>query len=125
MCTFISQTPNPLGCLSPNKESSSVDGDELIQSGMHAQSDKLHLNDCAQGGYSRLAQTSSATSSQTSLHNSLEQNDKENHTRDVVCEVGDGQVRSIANENLADKVSGVKRKRSESDMSDTVCYFSF
>ena len=90
---------------------------------MHARDDKLHVNHSAQDGYSRLAQTSSATSSQTSLHSSLEQNDKENHTRDIMCEVGSGQVRSIANKNLTDEVSGVKRKHSESEMSDTVCYF--
>ena len=123
MCAFISKTLYPLGCLSPNKESSSLDGDELIPSDMHARDDKLHVNHSAQDGYSRLAQTSSATSSQTSLHSSLEQNDKENHTQDIVCEVGSGQVRSIANKNLTDEVSGVKRKHSESEMSDMVCYF--
>lgn len=124
MYLFISQAPYTLGCLSPNKQSSSVDGYKLIQSDTQGQTMKVHASDSAQDGYSTLTQTSSASSSRTSLHSSLEGNDKENNTRDKMCEVGSGRVRPIANENVTDKISSrVKRKHSESDISDTVCHF--
>ena len=122
---FISQAPYTLGCISPNKQSSSVDGYKLIQSDTQGQTMKLHASDSAQVRYSRLTETSSGSSSRTSLQSSIEGNDKENNPRDNICEVGSGRVRPIANENLTGKISsgGVKRKHSESDISVTVCYF--
>ena len=122
---FISQAPYTLGCISPNKQSSSVDGYKLIHSDTQGLTMKLHASDSAQVRYSRLTETSSGSSSRTSLQSSIEGNDKENNPRDNICEVGSGRVRPIANENLTGKISsgGVKRKHSESDISVTVCYF--
>jgi hypothetical protein len=118
MCVFISQAPYPLGCLSPNKEFS-TDAGEPSQQYLQGHGDKLHDNDSEQGEYSRLTtQTSSETSSLTSLHSSLGEHHKENNTSHEV---------SVKSENLIevkDNLSGVKRKLSESDMSDTVCYLS-
>jgi hypothetical protein len=118
MCVFISQAPYPLGCLSPNKEFS-TDAGEPSQQYLQGHGDNLHDNDSEQGEYSRLTtQTSSETSSLTSLHSSLGEHHKENNTSHEV---------SVKSENLIevkDNLSGVKRKLSESDMSDTVCYLS-
>ena len=125
MCVFISQAPYPLGCLSPNKEFS-TDAGEPSQQYLQGHGDKLHDNDSEQGEYSRLTtQTSSETSSLTSLHSSLGEHHKENNTRDQMSEVASSHEVSVKSENLIevkDNLSGVKRKLSESDMSDTVCY---
>ena len=118
---FISQTQYPLGCLSPNKESS-VDVGEPRQ----GQCDTLLDNVSEQGEYSRLmTEISSETSSRTSLHSSLGEDDKQNNTRDQMSEAATNDKHNGASENLMeakDKLSGVKRKLTESDSADAVCF---
>ncbi|CAB4009861.1 Hypothetical predicted protein [Paramuricea clavata] len=116
----LKKAPHPLGCLSPNKEFS-TDAGEPSQQYLQGHGDKLHDNDSEQGEYSRLTtQTSSETSSLTSLHSSLDEHHKENNTRDQMSEVASSHELSVKSENLIEvkDVSGVKRKLSESDMSD-------
>ncbi len=66
----------------------------------------------------------SETSSRASLHSSLGDDDKQNITRGKMSEATTGNEHNVASENLTeakDKLSGIKRKMSESDSADVVC----
>jgi hypothetical protein len=101
-----------------------LDDDEQSQN-VQGQSDVLNGDDNDEHGENAKLITPSETSSLTSLHTSLGEDDKENHTRGYISQgATGGDEISTTSEDLIevkDKAAGVKRKRSESDASSVVC----
>ena len=108
----------PFGCLSPNKERS-LDDDKPSQS-MQGQNDELNEIDDTYDENPKLI----ASSETSSLASSLGQDDQENNTRGHISQgtAGEDQIAAMSEDQIKvkDKISGVKRKLSESDISNPI-----
>ena len=120
---FISQAQYPFGCLSPNKECS-LDDDKPSQS-VQGENDELNKIDDTYEENTKLI----ASSETSSLSSSLGQDDKENNTRGHISlgATGEDQIAAMSEDQIRgkDRISGVKRKLSESDISNPVCSVPF
>ena len=106
----------PFGCLSPNKERSLHD-DKPSQ---NVHNDELNEIDDSYEENPKLI----ASSETSFLPSSLGQDDKENNTRGQICQgaTGEDEIAAVSEDQIKgkDKISGVKRKLSESEISNPI-----